>query len=347
MSGLVVTHQPAELVRDGWDALADELGGSPFLRPGWVLRWHEAFGRAPLRVYTAYDDGRLVGVLPVQARLGFVASPTNDHTPEFGVLATGDGARDALLGAALAAGRGQCRLSHLDEATAGAVLAVAGRRGARTLSKAVLDSPYVLLDGDFETFFASLSRNTRSQVRRRRRQLAEVGDLELDVHRVPDPEAMAEFFRLEASEWKAAEGTALSQRPAEQAFYREVAAWAADRGWLRLALLRVGGRAVAADLSLQAAGVRYLLKTGYDVELARFSPGRVLRHDEIVSAFDEGLERYELLGGADEWKLSWTDTTRRRIRVHVFGPGPGGALLAAAQTHGRRAAGWVRQVRAG
>ena len=91
----------------------------------------------------------------------------------------------------------------------------------------------------------------------------------------------------------------ISSNAATRRFYTDVARWAADRGWLRLAFLRVDGTPLAFDFALEADGVHYLLKTGF-VEAARaLAPGVVLRFWMVRRAFQLGLTRYELLGTVD------------------------------------------------
>src|SRR5205823_20432 len=54
-----------------------------------------------------------------------------------------------------------------------------------------------------------------------------------------------EGFRLERLGWTGSGGTAVASVPALREFCGEVARWAAARGWLRLFLLRIDGRALA------------------------------------------------------------------------------------------------------
>src|SRR5439155_15365660 len=70
-----------------WDELATRCGASVFLRPGWVAAWWRAFGRGRLELITTRRAGRLFGLLPLAHRGGRWSSPTNWHTPLFGVLA--------------------------------------------------------------------------------------------------------------------------------------------------------------------------------------------------------------------------------------------------------------------
>jgi CelD/BcsL family acetyltransferase involved in cellulose biosynthesis len=130
-------------------------------------------------------------------------------------------------------------------------------------------------------------------------------------------------------------GTAILSAPAVERFYREVARWAAERGWLRLAFLRLDGRAIAFDMCLEHGGRFYVLKGGFDVDERKAGPGTLLTHHGIERAFALGLASYELLGQADEYKRSWTPLTRERVRFQSFPRGPAGAAEYVAWRYGR------------
>src|SRR5947208_1473289 len=57
------------------------------------------------------------------------------------------------------------------------------------------------------------------------------------------------MLRVEAAGWKSSEGTAILSDDRTQRLYRAFAYAAAERGWLRIHLLELDGRALAADYS--------------------------------------------------------------------------------------------------
>jgi CelD/BcsL family acetyltransferase involved in cellulose biosynthesis len=170
----------------------------------------------------------------------------------------------------------------------------------------------------------------RKEGARLRRRLAEVGDVAFEYTDGGDRlhEKLSEGFGIEGSGWKSERGTAIASSPATDAFYRAVAEWAAERGWLRLAFLRVDGCAVAFDLCLEVGDAVYALKGGFDPALRRFGPGMLLVRETLIHACERGLRRYEFLGADDPYKLDWTDKTHDRVRLLVYPPTlPGGAQL--------------------
>jgi CelD/BcsL family acetyltransferase involved in cellulose biosynthesis len=135
-------------------------------------------------------------------------------------------------------------------------------------------------------------------------------------------ELLDEGFRVEGSGWKGAYGTSIGSRPATRRFYTEVARWAAERGWLRLAFLRLDGRAIAFDYCLEHEKTHYLLKTGYDSSYGRFAPGMIIRQLMLARAFSDDITTYDFLGvGSDyAWKREWADAQQERLFLRMFAP---------------------------
>lgn len=320
---LVASSEELARVAPEWEALAERLAASPFLFPGWVEAWARAFGRGRLAVRVLRRAGRLVALAPVLARRGALASPTNWHSPESGWLAESPEAEAALLDALLAEGPRRLSFAFLDPRRAEPAGARARARGYRVLRRTLQSSPCLALEGGWEAYSRGLGKNLRGDLARRRRKLAALGAMTIEVSDGESlEERLAEGFRVEASSWKGSSGTAIDSDEASRRFYTEVARWAAARGWLRLAFLRLDGRALAFDYCLEHAGVHYMLKTGYDPAQRELSPGKVLREAMIQRAFEQGLRSYELLGAAEPWKLQWTSDTRPRELVQLFRPSP-------------------------
>jgi CelD/BcsL family acetyltransferase involved in cellulose biosynthesis len=148
---------------------------------------------------------------------------------------------------------------------------------------------------------------------------------------------LEEGFGIEGSGWKEAEGTSINAHPATRRFYTEVARWAAERGKLRLAFLRLDGQPLAFDFCLECHKIHYLIKTGYDPAYARFSPGKILRHLMLARAFSAGLAIYDMGGLVEPYKMRYTDKNRELRSLRMFAPTPLGFLDRKAFEYGRPA----------
>ncbi len=121
---------------------------------------------------------------------------------------------------------------------------------------------------------SALGGRVRREVSRLGRRLeAEMGAPAVVVERSGEPSAIEDFLELEASGWKAANGTALASRPEHAQFFREVCADFARRGCLTLRSLEVSGRPVAMKCSLITGNAVFCFKSAYDERYASNSPG--------------------------------------------------------------------------
>jgi CelD/BcsL family acetyltransferase involved in cellulose biosynthesis len=325
-----------------WDELAARTGASPFVRPGWIRAWWGSFGRGDLRLLAARRDGALVGVLPLGLRHGALCSPTNEHTPAFDVVAADDAAARAVTDSLFAVRVRTVRIGRLaGGGTARAGLETSGARaGYRMGVTPVARSPYIACAPKLEDHERGLSSNLRHDVERRMRRLCEQGAVVIDVTDGGTNLArlLDEGFRVEALSWKGAQGTAIASDARTRRFYDAVARWASARGWLRLAFLRLDGRAIAFQFDLEVERTYFSLKIGYDPAFDSYSPGKLLTYAMVARAVSTGLATYELLGTNDPWKDRWTSNFREYVRLEAYAPSRSGTVSWAVVTHGRRLA---------
>jgi len=334
-----IDELPAALHAE-WEALAERCEASPFLHPGFVDLWGAVFRPGPLVLATARRDGELVAALPLVREPRRLAAAANWHSVETGLVAHDVAAAAALLAELLAQRPSSVALPLVDDRTGARLREAAARAGYRTAQETMVSSPYLDLDGDWETFQAALPSKRRSELRRLRRRLSEQGELssEIVAGAAEGAPALAELAAIEAQGWKGEQGTAIRAQEQTSRFYRELLHWAAEQGWLRMHLLKLDGTTIAGSLGVRAHGVHYGLKMGFDREWGRYGPGVLLIEDVVRDAFEAGLRRVELLGDDDEYKRTWRSGVRERIAVHAFAPTVAGRLDRLAFVKGRQLA---------
>lgn len=324
-------------IADGtaWEELAERVGAAPFLRPAWFEAWAEAFGE-PMELLTTETEGRVTGVLPYVRTADGVRSATNAHTPAPGLLAENEAAARNLADRIFSLG-GRVALGYLDAASEAIFRDAARSAGCVVVTRPLAYRLFLELEGSWESFERGLPSRLARDVRRRRRKLEELGEVTLEIADGSErlEELLAEGFRLEASGWKAAEGTAIVSSEETQRFYEAVARWSAEHGWLRLFFLRAGGRPVAFQLALEHGRTHYFLKGGYDPADSAYSPGKLLLHATLAHAFERGLQRYELMGDVEPWKLEWTKALEERVSLEAFRRTPRGLAAFAARAYVR------------
>jgi len=309
-----------------WERLARETAAGPWSWPGWFDAWAKAFAPGEeLVVHGVRVAGRLCGVGVFRRRRRRLESASNVHSPWWGVVAADGEARKRVIAAALADAPAGLVLRELrEDAEANAVPS-----GCRTVRRVREHAPFVRVSADWDAYArATITRHQRVETERCKRRLSEEGPLRYEWL-APSPDAidalLDEGFRVEGSGWKARAGTAIYSQPATASFYREVARWAATKGWLRLAFLRVDARPVAFELAFEQEGVVSLVKGGYDESSARFGPGIILLRELLQDAFERGVREVDLLGSSEPYKLRWAHGTRERSELVVLPATPRGA----------------------
>jgi CelD/BcsL family acetyltransferase involved in cellulose biosynthesis len=328
-----------EAITREWDALADRTGALPFVRPGWIRAWQRAFGSSPLSVLALRRNGTLAAVLPVECRRGALRSPTNWHTPVFGPVGEDAAAMSDLAAGLFAREPSRVRVGFVDVGSPElpALRASAEGAGYRILERTLLRSPYVPTSRPRAEWEDRVGSKHLREVRRRRRRLAEDHGAEVAIHVLDGTHNLDALllmgFELEGSGWKAERGTAILSRPETRRFYTDVARWAAERGWLRLAFVHLGDRPIAFEMQLEANDSIYVLKGGFDRRYAKYAPGALLTHDGIARCFERGLASYEFLGDVGAHKQIWASDVRERLLLQAFARSPAG--LAAHTGHAR------------
>jgi CelD/BcsL family acetyltransferase involved in cellulose biosynthesis len=334
----VEIHREIAPLADAWDDLAGRVRTSPFLRPGWIEPWWRAFGTGELNIVALRRGTALAAVVPLAHRLGALSSVTNWHTPEFGLLAQDERALAELAGAVIARAP-RClslRFVPRESGDPEAFRAAAESAGYRVLVRTLERSPYVETHGERAPYDRTLDRKFLKELGRQRRRLEKLGAVSYSVETTTD--LLDECFRLEALGWKGTGGTAIASHPETIRFYTEVARWAAARGTLRLAFLRLDGRPIACELMLEEGRTLYSLKAGFDDAYRRYGPGQLIVQDILEEAFRRRLATYEFLGADEPVKLRWTDRTRERLSLQAFAPTATGIVEWAAYRYGRPAA---------
>ena len=207
-----------EAVAEEWEDLAGRTHATPFVEPGWIAAWWRAFGPGRLEIHVVRRGGRLAGVLPLGLRASRAASPTNFHTPAFGLVAEDGGAARTLAAAVLDRRPRRLSIGFLDAdgPDLANLLRAAAAARYRPILRTQLRSPFVRLGPSLEAYRAERRRSAMADLRRKRRRLSERGHVALE--RVTGGprliDALDEGFRLERLGWKGSRGTAVASVPA-------------------------------------------------------------------------------------------------------------------------------------
>jgi CelD/BcsL family acetyltransferase involved in cellulose biosynthesis len=252
-----------------------------------------ARGRKGAQALLAWDDDRLIGLMPVRWSRRALSIP--------GPLLVGWNAIAALSIPTLDRDQAEAAAAELIQAarvTGAHALLLPGfaihgpafaalqqalaKQGLcadilRSYRRAALDAR-----GNADTTLRNaLGAKKLKELRRQRHRLEDSGALAFSVATTPDAVAAAleDFLALEASGWKGARGTALVQDESDAAFIREAAVVLAARRGLEIVSLTRNGTTLASGLVLRDGAAAYFFKIAMDEREARCSPGVQLTLD--------------------------------------------------------------------
>lgn len=325
---------------EGLDALADEWAvlaeesRNIFATPEFASIWWSHFGTSesqPLVAVAREQTGRLGAIVPLYVWRRRPARVVRllGHGPgdELGPVVRADGRTAAVdaLRDALADVPGGFDLFLGEQLPAASGMAEA--IGARIVSRD--GSPVLSLEyPSWQELLATKSRNLREQATRRERKLFREHRCRFrladDASRLEDDLGL--LFSLHGGRWQDSR-SAFGER---EAFHREFAACALERGWLRLWFLEVDGEVRAAWLGYRFAGSEAYYQAGRDPNWDKASVGFVLLIHTIREALMDGMREYRFLRGGETYKERLADSDRGLVTI-MLGRGPVGraAVLAA------------------
>jgi CelD/BcsL family acetyltransferase involved in cellulose biosynthesis len=309
-----------------WRALlAQAVDPTPFQSFEWQETWWRHHGGGQLWVLAAYDNGVMVGLMPLHItryrgtplrQVRFLGAPLSDFQEILAAPGHETAARDAFM-------------THLrDHAHRWDLCDFADQRAGTSLTSGEMPNglrrllvhhrvcPYIPLGDGWDALLKRLSKNTRTNLGRRRRQIQKQFRAEYDVATGETlATAMEELFRLHNGRWRRRGVAGAFAGARKQAFHHEVAQRFVERGWLRLHRLRLDGETRAAFYCFQLGARVYYYLSGFDVAFGKYSIGNVLMAQAIERAIGDGAREFDFLRGDETYKLAWGAKERRTHRL--------------------------------
>jgi CelD/BcsL family acetyltransferase involved in cellulose biosynthesis len=317
-----------------WEALAaDAAEPNPFYEHWMLLPALEAYGAQGFRCLVVWDNGSLVGLLPMHLGRSFRGLPVpalRSWRHRNMLLCTPlirARSMPRVVGALL-----QARVAPLiefDWVAAGSLFygALAEGASAAGLPWIVTDAyARALLRRDLDPR-ARFNSNMKNNLRRWQARLAAEGTLTPRRLAPGDDLAAwsAEFMQLEASGWKGRAGSALACREDDRRFAAAVFGEAFRRGRLLITGLDLDGRPLARHIMLTAGEGAVSFKLAYDEAHASCSPGVLAEVDNVRQFMETPGLRWIDSNTAREstgyWRV-WKDRrTVQRVSIGLSGLG--------------------------
>lgn len=344
-----------ETLQPEWDELLDHSDQRVFfLRWAWNRLWWRSFKppNSHLFIVTCRDyRGRLTGLAPLywkQRRtagipnlreLFFLGSGIYAQTSEYLDVVARRGCETAVAEAVASFLRDNLEWDrlHLSDIPATSSVLPSLRRalGESSNIAGCNRSYYISTDTDWESFSRGLSTSTRKSISRRRRRLFESSVCVL--RSVKNPEelepALDAVVRLHQARWKSKGEPGAFALTGVETFIREAARLCIRERRLRLWTLEVDSQVAAAQLGFFDNGVVHAFQAGFDPAYVHKGLGSLMSGLCIQSCVeDEAVEKYDFMGGSDEYKRSWTQSAWDTVTLTMLRRGPRSSLFKAVET---------------
>lgn len=333
------SHQFAEL-RESWNFLLNETGiASPFLTWEWMYCWWVDYGEKEpdfsLSIVIVKKGGELVGILPgyikKQRLFGRTISTFLFLGSEYESSDYLDVIRKDTRDIDLVVSLFQILLKEkkIDQMAfyniledcpiLNAIDKFAKQIEAQTIVKPHRICPYLPLNGNWDSFVNSLSKNQRYNLRRRTRKLFE--DFRAKITILEDPceleTAVDELFQLHDDRFKTKEEKSIFRADLRKDFHKKVSGYFLERDILKLFRLSVDNKTIASLYCYEFANKLFYFQFGMDPEWAKHSPGVVIMGQGIKYAIDKKLDYFDFMRGGEHYKFKWTDKFRNMVTVDL------------------------------
>jgi hypothetical protein len=335
----VTTEDVFDSLRPEWNLLVSRLDvPSPFQSWEWYRTWWKHFGSGcHLRILTFRDAGQLTGIAQFYERrygsrrigpaliapLGWQDHRRRQGITELSELLFPSDCSSDLLAA----------LSWWLDEHQWAVALLPGLQGPHQLpaslsQKVVLTGKprwlhYRSLPPTWPDFLSSLGKSMRDNVKYYPRLLERTGHsfrLRVADTSAPVSTALRTFLDLHRARATATAGIAHPDKFADKdrrSFLLDVGPLLADLGQLKVGLLEVDEKVVAAQVWLEMHDTMFLYYTGYDPAWSKFSVQLVATLECLKEGMARRIQRVEFLGGGAQGQAQRTERWEISHRVRV------------------------------
>ncbi len=333
-------------LREEWDELLLSSDcDSPFLTWEWLYTWWEVYGgdKELYLVLVRSPDGKLVGAAPLMIGYRDFRQPKRLHRRTLAFLGTGECLGPNYLRFIAAPGRGrEVVRAVLDQMSADAdrwdvaLLRHVPCEGSatRVLQNLAAHEDLCVLAGpsepcvwgeladSFEEYVRTVpSQSRRSYLRNEEKRLRDVfRDVRfLSCESVDEAKQHVQtLIDLHLSRFSAKGLRTAWADPQTHSLVLRLAPRFFRKEWLCTDVLMVEASPAACLMGFLFKGRYFVLQTGFAPHLAQFHPTHVLCSHRIRTLIEQGVKRFDFLGGAYDYKKQYFPNLRHVTTLRVF-----------------------------
>lgn len=323
---------------DSWnEILSQAADANAQLTHEWLSSCWEVFGdNQKLSLITVADDGKITGIAPLTIativdkaglklkKLTFVGDGLTDYHD---LLIANEKREDilrSLFEFIFNSKKGwdaiHFRNFRGDSPNLPTMRSILAETSFTFVEKINIRSPYITIDCDWADYYGALSKNIRSDVRRRSNYLTKLGKSEfIRVHKIDDVIDTLQMIKSIHVKCRQAKGdVSWYMNEKRFRFASLILKRFSDHQWLDIVFLKLNDRIIAYYLGFIYDNIIYFWNTGFDPEFSKVGPGKLLLHYWIKDSFTQGYRQFDFMVGEESYKLQWANPTRPNYELFVF-----------------------------
>lgn len=335
---VITTIKEFESLRDAWNGLLyNSISNVIHLTHEWFKSWWETFHQTnDLRIITISDhDNQLIAIAPLMVtdssyrgiHIKKICFMANGHSPFANFIIKEDRIAESIkaIFSYLETFQGwnmiEFRKLNSSDPTFESILDYLKQSRCLYGFKKNIETPFIVIDSDWETFLRQRSPKFRKVLRNKINRGNKTGDLLIERIEIAGSkdDVLQEMLEVSNNSWKRQIGTDLATNSDSKCFYMKLCDFLGPQGIITLWLLRKGGKAIAFEFHLTYNDTVYPIRADYDESFKSLSPGSILEFNILKALFEEGkVTEYNSCGHTYDYLLNWTDNTRKHYDIEIF-----------------------------
>jgi len=321
-----------------WNSLAD---GVPFREPAWLATWWETFsnGQEPYILIARDSSQQICGLLPLYRKSGasrvLCSFGNNNVCSDFvSVIAKAEHAKtiakamaDFLIDQVHESNNDWDVIEmdgiSEDDDVMHAFAAELGKVGAIVHAQSRMHTWRFECQASWDDWLQTLSRRTRRKHHSLETRVENTDGMELVVASNHDEVAklIDGLIDLHQRRWNAVGEPGSYADPKMRSFIHQVANHWLDRDRLYLIAIFKDGKTIGNALNYRGDdGCLYVYSTGYDIDVAKLEPGRILMTETLKYAHQHHMKGVEFLRGDETYKKMLGATPTRLLEYRIVAP---------------------------
>jgi CelD/BcsL family acetyltransferase involved in cellulose biosynthesis len=180
-------------------------------------------------------------------------------------------------------------------------------------------APFLRIDGDWDRYYATLKGHFRRNLRMRLRRLQSMG---YEVKKCATDNQIEDFidafFKLKTEQYKRKGAANILRNRLVREFFGRVARVLHNQKFVDCSYLEVQNGTRAVHFGIVYGHKYYSYLTAFDSRYRSYGVGRILQLHVLRHCFEDGLNEFDFLVGAETYKFDWNPSVRRLYRLYGF-----------------------------